>query len=805
MRSWTIAFSLGIALCGLAPQLPSRTLLLLLFSLALLLHCWPRLRQLAAFLLGCCWLSYQGAQGLEQRWPTALENRDVWVRGTIWNLPQQTERTLRFQFRIEQVCQTAELQDCDFSRHPIVKRKVLLNLYQPLPMVPGQQWQLQVRLRRPHGFANPGGFDYEAWLLAQGLGASGYVREHAENRLLAEAGLSRSFEALRQALARGIDSAADAELRYPHLIRALTIGDYYGINETEWELFRHSGTSHLIVISGLHVALVALVLYRMTWWLAAHCSWLLLRWPAPQCAALVALAGAWCYASLAGLSLPVQRAFVMAAVLLAGRLLKRQCSPSASLCLALAAILLIDPLAPQNPSFWLSYGAVAVLLTMASANTDQTELSLPRRCLGWLLRDFRTQLLVFVGLIPVLLVFFQQLSPLAPLVNMPAIPYTGLLIVPLCLVAALLLHLWPAAAELLLRLADWLLHGFMEALHRTVEISGVGVLQLPALPLLPTAAVILLSAAVLLAPHWRWQVLALLSLPLPFLWPAARVAPGKVELTMLDVGQGLALVVSTRNHHLVYDAGPWFSTRLDAGSDVVVPFMRHRNISDPDLIMISHADSDHAGGLEGLTRAYPDARFLGSDTSIFPPQLDAGTCTAGQRWYWDGIEFALLHPDAEHSIGSSSRNNGSCVLAIRVGNHRLLLPGDIERAVEHRLLAAGLAGQLDVLVAPHHGSNTSSTPAFVSALKPELVLYSSGYLNRFRHPTAAVQDRYTRAGSRQLQTVQSGAITVLVGPEGIESIREQRLVRRRFWSTMSEPAAEEPDAEPGKWRRWFFR
>lgn len=778
MRSWTIAFSLGIALCGLLPQLPPLPLLLALFAAALYLHRWHTLRMPAAFLLGCAWLLVDGFLTLRQHWPSALENQDVWVQGTVWSLPQPTERGLRFQFRIERSCRHSSLQDCDFSSLPRSRRKALVNLYQPLTLEPGQQWQLLLRLRRPHGFANPGGFDYEAWLLGQGVGATGYVREHAGNLMLEETTGLRGFERLRHRLARDIDTAAEGGLRYPHLIRALTIGDYYGISEPEWELFRRSGTSHLIVISGLHVALVALVIYRLAWWLATRSARLLVRWPAPRCAALTALAGAWGYAGLAGMSLPVQRAFVMAAVLLAGRLLVRQCSASASLCLALAAILVTDPLAPQNASFWLSYCAVAVLLTMATSVSDQEQVGVMRRSLRWLLRDFRTQVYVFVALVPVLLVFFQQLSPLAPLINMPAIPYTGLLIVPLCLLAALLLHAWPAAADLLLRLADALLHGFMLALQTTVEAGGIDVLYLPALPPVLTAVVALLSAAVLLAPRPRWRLCALLLLPLPFLWPPARVPPGKVEMTMLDVGQGLALVISTRSHHLLYDAGPWFSTRLDAGSDVVVPYLRHRNITEVDAVIISHADGDHAGGLEGLVQAYPGARYLGSDTAIFPPTVNAAPCTAGQTWHWDGIDFALLHPDGTNF----SRNNGSCVLLIQVGGHRLLLPGDIERAVEHRLLAAGLQGPLEVLVSPHHGSNSSSTPAFVAHLQPALVLHSSGYLNRFGHPAAAVQERYARAGSRQLQTARSGAISVLVGPAGIERVREQRAVRRRFWS-----------------------
>lgn len=779
MRSWTIAFSLGVILCGFVPQIPSIFIILAFLTGSIALQRWPRLRAVGAFGLGCCWLLLYARHSLAELWPLALETEDVWVHGVVWSLPQPTERALRFEFRIDEVCTAAVPSRCDFAALPAVRKKVLISLYQPLDIVPGQRWQLQLRLRRPHGFANPGSFDYEAWLMQKQLRATGYVRQHSANQLLAADSGERRFTRLRAALIAKLAEVGAGQLRYEHLIRALTVGDHYGISEAEWTLFRETGTVHLIVISGLHVGLIALVLYRLGLWLGTRVAGLALRYPAPQFAAVLALCGAWAYSGLAGFSLPVQRAFVMAAVLLAGRLFRRQTAALQALCLALALILVLDPLAPQNAGFWLSYCAVAVLLLAATSPQPNPEENPP----SWLVRtalELRTQWVVCLGLLPVMLVFFQQISVAAPLVNMAAIPWTGLLIVPLCLLAAVLLWVWPWGSNHLLQLADWLLHLFIEALRWWVAISPLDLLQLPALSVPLQMLLCGLVLAALLAPR-RWLRFAVLPLiPLVFLWPRGGLADGQLRLTVLDVGQGLAIVISTANHHLLYDAGPWFSTRFDAGSDVVVPYLRQQNIRRLDRVLISHPDADHAGGLAGVAAAFPDALYLGSDPSIFPATLRSEACRRGQQWHWDGSDFALLHPDG----GIYTRNDGSCVLEIRTPHVVLLLPGDIERGVETLLLRRGDARKATVLVAPHHGSRTSSSPAFVATLAPEVVVYASGYRNRFNHPVPEVVARYGMLGSSQLLTSSSGAVTVDVDPDGTLVITEQRRSRRRFWSPL---------------------
>ncbi len=700
MRAWTLAFSSGLILCGFVPRVPAFAFvcgLLVLGSSLQGFRRWPRL--IGAFVLGCGWLLLYAHHSVNALWPEDLEGVDVWTRGTVWSLPQQTERSLRVEFRVESLCVQEGLAACDFAALPAIDKNVLINLYQPLPVAPGERWQLQLRLRRPHGFANLGGFDYEAWLMQHGISATEYVRENPGNLLLEEDTGLRLFTRLRAAVVRRL--AAVEGLDYPHLVRALTIGDGAAISEAEWELFRATGASHLIVISGAHVALIALLLYRLGWWLATRWPPLLLRWPAPQIAALFALLGVWCYSGLAGFSLPVQRAFVMAAVLFAGRLLRRETSPVDALCLALALILLLDPLASQNAGFWLSYCAVAVLLfttrpadntAVGPVTTKPAKAGVVGRTLAVTRLEWRTQWLVFLGLMPILLVFFQQLSPLAPLINLPAIPYIGLLVVPLALAAVALLWVWPAAARVVLKLTDRLLAWYMQTLEGYVALTPFDLVTLPALSVFAMGVLCLLVLCGLFVPSHKPRLIALTLLPLPFLWPQERLPEGMVRVAVLDVGQGLAVVVSTRNHHLLYDTGPYFSSRFDAGTDIVVPYLRHRNIRALDTVIVSHADNDHAGGLSGVAAVFPEAQYLGSAPEAFP--LAGEFCRAGRRWRWDGVDFALVHPDR----AGNERNDASCVLLVTTGTQALLLPGDIERGAEQRLLRSGTLPRVALLL-----------------------------------------------------------------------------------------------------------
>jgi competence protein ComEC len=657
-----------------------------------------------------------------------------------------------------------------------------LTLYQPQLIEPGQRWRWKLRLRPPHGFANPGGFDYEAWLLEHHIAATGYVREIPTTEPLQAPATRRLFEQTRLHFIRFIEAAHDGELRYPHLLRALTVGDGSAISDAEWQLFADTGTTHLLVISGSHVALICLWLFAIGYWLSSRSAALVLRIPASSCAALLALPGAWMYTGLAGFSLPALRALVMAALVLLAVLQRRHCSAVNNLCLALALILMFDPLAAQNPGFWLSFAAVAVLLHAGSPVFTVSALEQPRharlrKVLHNLGHFMVLQWKLSLALLPILLLYFQQTSLLAPLVNLLTIPLIGWLIVPLALVGLITGLAWPWAGGMLLVLSDWLLHGCLWILHQSTTLLPVNTLILPALSLAGMLLLVATTVCAIWLRQRRQRFIALALLPLSFLLRAPALPAGSVRVTVLDVGQGLAVLVSTRQHHMLYDTGPHYSSRFDAGSDVVLPAVRSHNISRLDTVVVSHADADHAGGLAGIVEAFPQAHYLGPATGIFPAEVSRAPCREGDSWQWDGVMFRFLHPDER----SYDDNNGSCVLLIEAGGRRLLLPGDIERRVEPRLLRSYPDLRADVVVAPHHGSRSSSSFAFVRQLDPTYVVFSSGYQNRFNHPAPEVVARYQAQGSQGYQTARSGAVTFLVSPEGALSMTEQRLVRRRFW------------------------
>lgn len=782
MRAWTLAFALGIGLGAFIPAIPGWPVLILCCLGGGLLGLWRAARLPAAFLLGVCWLLLFARNNLDLRWEAPQEASDVWVHGTVNSLVQPLPRGRRLQLRVDALCDDEALAGCTFGVPPQGRFTARLTLYQnQLQPQPGERWQLRVRLRPPRGSANPGAFDYEAWLLQQGIHALGYVRDEPGNRRLEAAGSRQWLTRLRAATATRLASLAPG-LRHGGLIRALTLGERSGIPERDWDLFSASGTNHLMVISGLHIGLIALACCTLGARLARVWNWLLLTVTAPRVGACCGIAGAVVYAALAGFSLPVQRALVMTAVLFSGRLLSRQTASVQALCLALVPVLLLDPLAPQSAGFWLSFTAVAVLLStvMTGRGEEMTVVETRvRRLLRACVNLCRTQLLVSLGMLPVMLLFFQQVSVVAPLVNLVAIPFIAQLVVPLSLLSLLLLWLWPAAALLVLILVDQLLAGYLGALEWLFGLGLPGLLPLPMPPWPGRVLCCLLVLVVLSRIRLRWRWLALMLVPLTLLWPQSRLPHGVLELEVLDVGQGLAAVIRTRNHSLLYDAGPWFSPNFDAGSDTVVPYLRYRNIRRLDTVVISHADLDHAGGLAGVATAYPQARYLGSDLEIFTALPRAALCRRGQRWQWDGIEFRFLHPGSD---GVKGRNDASCVLEIWVGAQHVLLPGDIERAAERQLLRLGLQGPVALLLAPHHGSGTSSTPVFVARLQPRVVVYASGYRNRFGHPAGQVRARYQASGTREYLSADSGALRFRISAQGIDMVREQRRARHRFWA-----------------------
>ena len=720
---------------------------------------------IACFSFGFSWAGYRAETRLADHLAAEWEGRDVQVIGVVAELPQAFSRGLRFSFDVEEV----------LSSDAVVPSRIMLSWYhgerasepdaqapESLAIHPGERWQLTVRLKRPHGNANPHAFDYEAWLLERGIRASGYVRPKAENRrldkLVAEPGylLERLRETVRD---RFLETLPSSE--YAGILVALTVGDQRSIQGDYWRLFSRTGTTHLMSISGLHVTMVAALLAWGIGFLWRRSPRLMLILPAQRVAVLAGWLTGMAYALLSGFSVPAQRTAFMLTVAALALLCGRRTAVSKTLALTLAVVLLLDPWAVLSPGFWLSFGAVGLLFYVASERVVET--------LGWrgeLARWGLAQWAVTVGSLPLLLLFFQQFSLVSPLANAFAIPAISFVITPLALLAAIV----PIPG--LLHLDHWLLSWVMEVLIRLAEFP----VYTQPVPPLWAVLLALIGIAWMLLPRGfpaRWLGLVML-LPALLVGPV-RPSPGQALVTVLDVGQGLAVLVQTATRTLLYDAGPLYSAESDAGQRVVLPYLRALGISHLDTMIITHRDSDHSGGAASVLSAMPVSQVLSS-----MPEIPGAPCEAGKSWAWDGVNFLMLHPAAEPSARNRriKTNNLSCVLRIEAGGQSMLLTSDIEAIDEAAILARNAAAlKSDVLMVPHHGSRTSSTAAFIAAVGATKVIYPVGYRNHFGHPRADVVARYGDTPS--WRTDRDGALTVQLG-DGV-SVDAYRDTRRRYW------------------------
>ena len=759
MRTGVLAFLAGVLAALQLAELPDLRLCWLL-PVLLGLAAASRIARLPALVVvGFLWTVLRASFALSGALPAELEGRDLTLVGTVVGVPEREDRSLRFELRVDEA-----------SAHGGAWRlpaRVRLDWYDSAPeLAPGERWRLAARLRRPKGLANPGGFDYEAWLLLRGVRATGYVRPGpGDERLDAPGGAPVSR--LRATLGAGIDRALGA---HPHrgVVKGLVVGLTAEVSQRQWEVFRATGTTHLMAISGSHVVLVAAAAYAAARWLWAVAGRIALRVAAPKAAALLALLAAGGYAGLAGLSVPTQRAVVMVGLVLLARAWRGRVSATHALALALLAVLLADPLSPLSPGLWLSFLAVGVLLLISLPGGGEP---------GLWARWGRPHVLVALGLLPVTLALFGENPWLGPVANAVAVPWVELLVVPTALVGGLLTPVWPGAGGLLLRWSAWAMDGLWPLLEWLAGLDwtyrgpvGTGAAALAAAGL---------GALVALLPRGvpgRW--VGLLGF-LPLLLPSpARPAGGEVWLTLLDVGQGLAAVVETAGHTLVYDTGPRYGPGRDAGGSVVAPFLRHRGLSRVDVLMLSHSDTDHVGGAASLLRATRVDALVGSGA---PGRDPTSPCRAGDGWSWDGVRFRVLHPPA---LGERGGNDASCVLRVDTAGGSLLLPGDVEAAAEAELVASQAdALRADVLVVPHHGSRGASSQGFVAAVRPRHALFSTGYGNRFRFPAREVLARYRAVGASVHDTARAGAVTVRMDGEGRTELRHHRVEQRRFWLT----------------------
>ncbi|MET3130636.1 competence protein ComEC [Oxalobacteraceae bacterium GrIS 1.11] len=736
---------------------------------------------------GFFWAALLAQATLAPQLAKADEGRDVTLIGTVDSLPYVFAQGVRFNFAVEQVLGNAIK----------VPPKISLSWYADArgearavgDVQPGERWQLTVRLQRPHGNANPMGFDYEVWLLEQGLRATGYVRpgQGANRRLDSFVfGFGNLVEHCRATLRERILRSL-ASKKYAGVIVALVVGDQRAIDQSDWTVFNRTGISHLISISGLHITMIAGLFAQLAsslWRRSFFTHWQLpLLLPAQKVAALTGAAVALLYVLLAGFGVPAQRTLYMLSVVALALWSGRVTSVSHVLCAALGVVVLLDPWAVLWPGFWLSFGAVATILYASVGRTvARRDPALSRR--GRLWRELKTgahtQYVVTLGLVPLTMLLFAQVSLVSPLANAVAIPLISLVVTPLSLAGSLL----PAPlAYPLLALA----HEIVALLAWLLQWMGGQPLAVWAAPTPPwwIFCWALIGTLWMLAPRsWPQRWLGVVSwIPLLALLPA-RPPQGQLWVTAFDVGQGMALLIETSGHRLLYDTGPLYSPGSDGGNRVILPYLKARGIDTLDAMIVTHGDSDHSGGalsiLEGLRVGWL-ASSLGEGHPIVLAAPAHRPCQAGQDWTWDGVRFEMLHPlGASYADAALKANARGCTLRISAGGRAILLAADIEAPQEAQLLLrAHEQLRADVLLAPHHGSGTSSTPAFLLAVRPQLALFQVGYRNRYHHPKPEVYERYREMGIARLRTDESGALTLRFGPQ--LEVAAYRSEHARYW------------------------
>ena len=829
MVLFTLAFTLGVWLLQQQAVLPDFIWAWLLAGFALMLLIPNRLLVLrvvravliAAFAcgLGFYHAAWQAEQRLAVTLPDEWQGRNIEVIGVVAELPRNHEHGQRFNFDVEKI----------LTPKANVPRHIYLSTYDdqqtaPLALHAGERWQLTLRLKQPHGSSNPHGFDFEVWALENNIRAVGYVYNKAKPMrltMLAD-GFTYRIETWREAVRDKFNTTL-VNAAYVGVLSALAIGDQSSIPQSQWQVFTRTGVNHLMSISGLHITMLASLSFALTYGLWRRSTRLTLFLPARKAAALVALLVALIYALLSGFAVPAQRTVYMVGAVAIALWLNRNFSLGQILSIALLGVLIPDPWAVLSPGFWLSFGAVAFILYVTAYRLKPSH---------WLIEYGKVQWAMTIGLIPMLLGLFQQVSLVSPIANAFAIPLVSLIVVPFALLGAIL----PWDTPL------WLAHSVM---------SGTMVLLewLNSLPLAvwtqhapPAWSIVfgMLGVLVILLPRGfpaRWLGFLLL-LPM-FLNTPEPPLQGSVRLIIFDVGQGLAVSVQTQHHALLYDTGADFSDGGDSGTRILIPSLRGMGIGNLDGhldgLILTHDDSDHTGGAASVIQAMPidwlssslpnehpllqqatlsdetsshltwlsnnDSLVIGYPSRLRPPRYalpasgrgESRRCTDGQSWQWDGVNFEMLHPDAaSYAITKIRDNNRGCVLSISIGDQHILLTADIERESEQQLLKEhGDKLPANLLVVPHHGSKTSSTDEFIAAVRPDYAVFTVGYRNRFGHPKQEVVQRYAHSGAELLRSDEDGAILVEMDAQGLQ-VERYRKTHRRYWTHSPQPERKVP-------------
>lgn len=730
---------------------------------------------IVAGLLGFMWAATLATIRLNEELSADWQQKSINIVGVIASLPDITEKGERFQFDVEKTL-TQGLK---------VPKHISLNFYGEIHALSvvnqfhaGERWQFTVRLKRPHTTYNPHGYDFEGWALENNIRATGSISNKTGYKKLANFVWKPSYlvEYWREKVGNQISKSL-ANKPYAGVIRALVVGDDSQITQAQWSVYLRTGVNHLMSISGLHITMLAGLAFAITAFVWRRVPSLMLHMPTRKAATIIGLVVAILYALLAGMSVPTQRTLIMLITFAAALIIGRNLTISRALAIALVVVVLLDPWATISAGFWLSFSAVAIIAYVSVGRLASSH---------WLKEAMHTQWAITLGLLPLLIVLFGQTSIVSPLANAFAIPIISLIVVPLAILGSLI-HV------------DFIL----QASHFILALCMQGLTWLAALPTWQQATppvwtliVAILGVLWLLLPRGipqRWLGLILL-LPLFFV-NSPRPAQGEMQVVVLDIGQGLSVVVKTARHTFLYDAGPKYNEQSDAGGRIVVPYLRGEGVKQLDGFMVSHNDIDHSGGAPSVLAQVPvrwfASSFTESDSMILPP--NALKCFAGQHWQWDGVNFEVLYPSWEsYGNTSISDNNRSCVVKITSQFGSILITGDIEYLAEASLLEANKNVfpderlgddklKSDVLIAPHHGSKTSSSIEFVQAVGAKQIIFTVGYLNRFKHPKPTIKKRYEESGAFSYRSDYNGALLIDFTRNTNLQTQAWRQAQPRYW------------------------
>lgn len=742
-----------------------------------------------AMLLGFFWAATFSTIRLSDELPKDWEQKSITLIGVVAKLPEVTERGERFQFDVENVLTEEVAKNLKVPKH------ISLNFYRETQSAKpenapsltnnfhaGERWQFTVRLKRPHTTYNQHGFDFEAWALQENIRATGTIRNKSGYKKLNNFVWQPSFstvgyliEQAREKIGNRITQAL-VNKPYSGVIRALVVGDDSQISQADWNVYLRTGVNHLMSISGLHITMLAGLAFALAAFVWRRFPALVMRMPTRKAATIVGLVVAVLYACLAGMSVPTQRTLYMLITFALALLFGRNLAISRALAIAFIVVVLLDPWAVIAPGFWLSFGAVALIAYVSVGRLTAQH---------WLKEAIDTQWAVTLGLLPLLIVMFGQASIVSPLANAFAIPIISLIVVPLAILGSLT-HI-----DFILYAAHFVLTICMQGLN---WLSNLPTWQ-QAAPSVSALIVAIFGVCWLLLPRGfpqRWLGLVLL-LPLFFV-NLPKLAEGEMQATALDVGQGLAVVIKTKNHTLLYDAGPRYSAQSDAGSRIIFPFLRGEGVKKLDGFIVSHNDADHSGGASSVLAQVPVTWLASSfDLSEIDKSSKRMKCFAGQHWQWDKVDFEVLSPswDSYENVNLTD-NNRSCVVKISSQFGSLLLTGDIEKEAESTLLQATIhepTGHADsnnvlmsdVLIAPHHGSKTSSTSEFLTAVGAKHAIFTVGYLNRFKHPKPLITERYEESGAFLYRSDYHGELQIDFMRNNPIKIEAWRQSQPRYW------------------------